>query len=327
MTMAADDAAGGVERSRFSSRDEREVTEFIQRMYIGNRLRFDGVGEDARFAAVVAQLGDLATDRVSSTVDFTATCDPFSYLGFLTLGKGRMRIRDGDRETVAQPGAPSFYPLGVPLRVSLVDADVQSLRIPLHRVHEVAREAGVPPGSFRFHDNRAISPARARYWQATTGLIHTALLDPDSPMVHPLVAEEMTRMAAVAALATFPNTTMSRHLAGSPGRVAPAALRRAVDYLEEHAHQPIHIDQAVTAAGVSPRALQYAFRHHLGTTPTEYLRRIRLERAHAELQAADPTRGATVASIAARWGFLKPSRFAAAYRRAYGFPPSRTLRA
>lgn len=56
-----------------------------------------------------------------------------------------------------------------------------------------------------------------------------------------------------------------------------------------------------------------------------YLRQGRLDAAHRELLAADPTRGATVTTIAARWGFPYPSRFAATYRRTYGQHPHTTL--
>jgi AraC-like DNA-binding protein len=54
------------------------------------------------------------------------------------------------------------------------------------------------------------------------------------------------------------------------------------------------------------------------------LRRVRLERAHRDLQAADPARQ-TVTAIAYRWGFPSSSRFAAHYRQVYGVTPSRTL--
>ncbi|MFY0407402.1 helix-turn-helix domain-containing protein [Solicola sp. PLA-1-18] len=53
---------------------------------------------------------------------------------------------------------------------------------------------------------------------------------------------------------------------------------------------------------------------------------MRLERAHEELQRADPTRGDTVAAVAARWGFANPGRFAARYRSTFGVLPSHTLR-
>jgi AraC-like DNA-binding protein len=58
----------------------------------------------------------------------------------------------------------------------------------------------------------------------------------------------------------------------------------------------------------------------------EYLRRVRLGCAHQELKAADPTMGGTVTAIARRWGWASPAQFAAAYRRAYGQTPGRTLR-
>jgi AraC-like DNA-binding protein len=40
---------------------------------------------------------------------------------------------------------------------------------------------------------------------------------------------------------------------------------------------------------------------------------------------ANPGRGDSVTSIAARWGFYSPSRFAAQYRKAYGVTPRHTL--
>jgi transcriptional regulator GlxA family with amidase domain len=55
-----------------------------------------------------------------------------------------------------------------------------------------------------------------------------------------------------------------------------------------------------------------------------YLRQVRLQRADADLRAADGSdRG--VASIASRWGFTNFGRFAAAYRERYGHTPSETL--
>lgn len=74
------------------------------------------------------------------------------------------------------------------------------------------------------------------------------------------------------------------------------------------------------------RGLQVAFRRHLNQTPLEYLRQVRLDRVHRELQASDPGAGATVKAIARRWGYANPGRFTAEYRTVYGRLPSRTLR-
>lgn len=103
-------------------------------------------------------------------------------------------------------------------------------------------------------------------------------------------------------------------------------MRRATEFIDTHAGEPIGLSEIAAAAGLGPRGLQHAFARHRDTTPLGYLRQVRLERAHRELQGADPTRGDTVAAIAARWGFPHPSRFSADYRRRYGRYPSTTLR-
>jgi transcriptional regulator GlxA family with amidase domain len=79
-------------------------------------------------------------------------------------------------------------------------------------------------------------------------------------------------------------------------------------------------------AGTSVRSLQAAFTEHLGMSPTAYLRRVRLARAHADLRTATPGDGQSVTDIAYRWGFGHVPRFAAAYRERYGCAPSQTLR-
>ena len=104
-----------------------------------------------------------------------------------------------------------------------------------------------------------------------------------------------------------------------------APARRAAAFIEAHADQPVTMAEIAAAAGVTARALQYAFRRHYGTTPTGYLRQVRLDRAHQELRTADPAAGLTVQKVARRWGWSDSSKFTAAYQQQYGQVPSRTL--
>ncbi len=90
-----------------------------------------------------------------------------------------------------------------------------------------------------------------------------------------------------------------------PGRYPPGAARRAAEFIEAYADQPITAADIAAQAGVTLRALQYAFRRHYGITPTGYLRRIRLERARAELREADPASGLTVASGRSQLGLAQ----------------------
>ncbi|MDL5159851.1 helix-turn-helix transcriptional regulator [Actinomycetospora termitidis] len=139
----------------------------------------------------------------------------------------------------------------------------------------------------------------------------------------------------VAAELDEPVQVTARHLVaalvprhpGARSEPEPAALRRAVDFIEARAGEEVTLDEIATAARVGPRALQLAFNRYRGGSPMGYLRQVRLSHAHRDLCAADPTRGHTVAGIAARWGFTNPGRFATMYRQTYGVSPSRTLRA
>ena len=63
----------------------------------------------------------------------------------------------------------------------------------------------------------------------------------------------------------------------------------------------------------------------MGISPMNYVRQVRLRHAHQELLASDPS-VETVASIARRWGYTNPGRFAAAHAARYGETPADTLR-
>jgi transcriptional regulator GlxA family with amidase domain len=169
------------------------------------------------------------------------------------------------------------------------------------------------------------SPELAGYWDAVLRHVHDDVLADDALIGDPLVVADVAQRLAAAVLTVFPNTARDRDHA-EPHWTGPAVLRRAMEFMDEHAHEPISIDDVAAAARVGPRALQQAFRRHRGTTPLEYLREVRMERAHRDLTDADPTRGDTVAAAAARWGFPHAGRFSVQYRERYGRSPRTTLR-
>jgi AraC-like DNA-binding protein len=205
--------------------------------------------------------------------------------------------------------------------------DVTTLRLPLPVIERVAHERlGADAADLRFDGMSPVSEPMRRQWLALMRFVHQQLADPAAGVTHPLVEAQLVELVAATALAAFPNTTMSSGYLPGPGVVAPAVVRRAAAFVESHASLPITVSDIARTAGVGPRALQLAFARHLGCSPMAHVRRVRLECAHRELQAADPTTGDTVAAIARRWGFAKTDRFAAAYRAAYGAPPSHTLR-
>lgn len=77
-------------------------------------------------------------------------------------------------------------------------------------------------------------------------------------------------------------------------------------------------------AYATPRTVQYLFRRYLDTTPTAYVRELRLAAARQELLMADRSE-TTVGATASRWGFGHTGRFAVLYRETYGESPHQTL--
>ena len=67
--------------------------------------------------------------------------------------------------------------------------------------------------------------------------------------------------------------------------IAPASVRRAERFIEDNAENAIGLADVASAAGVSARSLQLAFRRFRDTTPMAHLRAIRLELARSGLPA------------------------------------------
>lgn len=109
-------------------------------------------------------------------------------------------------------------------------------------------------------------------------------------------------------------------------RSGRAAVRRSVEYIDEHLAEPISMNHLARHACVSIRSIQAGFREDLGTTPVAYIRDRRLDEVRHALMAALPTDGITVAKVSERWGFSNPGSFAVRYRERFGESPSQTLR-
>ncbi|TGE02459.1 AraC family transcriptional regulator [Methylobacterium nonmethylotrophicum] len=114
----------------------------------------------------------------------------------------------------------------------------------------------------------------------------------------------------------------SEALAGIPA-AKPAQLRRAEEFIVHHAAEPISSRRIATAAGCSYRALQIAFRRHLGTTPKAFLTDVRLSLARTEITSGQFV---SVTEVAMRYGFYHIGRFSKLYRDRYGELPSETFR-
>jgi AraC-like DNA-binding protein len=178
-----------------------------------------------------------------------------------------------------------------------------------------------------FSSVRPANPTLARTWHRAVEFLSEMLAGDPSVAEAPLVIGSTNRMLAGLLLATFPNSAIAPAVRGDDHDARTVGtLQRAIGFIESNADLDIGIADIAAATRVSRRAVQLAFRRHLDTTPTAYLRRVRLDEAHRELSAAAPDGKLTVTEVAYRWGFASPSRFAERYRATFGRAPSETLR-
>ncbi|WP_280441972.1 AraC family transcriptional regulator, partial [Nocardia brasiliensis] len=141
------------------------------------------------------------------------------------------------------------------------------------RVAAEVAEVTLVPTDLSFAHPR--SAQQARYWASVVRYVSNEVVGNAAAATNALCMHEAARNLVIALLATFPNPTEGR-LRRIDELAAPAVVRRAKAYIDTHLADPIGLTDIAAAARIGTRALQAAFRHHLDTTPTEYLRRSRL---------------------------------------------------
>ncbi|PLZ00046.1 AraC family transcriptional regulator [Burkholderia sp. WAC0059] len=105
----------------------------------------------------------------------------------------------------------------------------------------------------------------------------------------------------------------------------PGKYRRAYRYMMENLDQrDLSVREIASHIGVTERAIQAVFKNHLGLSPSQLIRRQRMERIHANL-ADDDAHVTSVLDVANRWGVQHRSTLINSYRKLYNEAPSETL--
>jgi AraC-like DNA-binding protein len=238
---------------------------------------------------------------------------------------GRIASASDDEEAVSTAGdATVFAPhrthrlahcaegstqLGIRVDRLLVDAELEAL---------LGRPVRAP---VEFDLEFDLTSSAGRAWRASLDLLLAELDNPDGLIARPAVRSYHERLLATGLLfAQRHSYTEALQTGGAP--VTPRSVRRVIDMVESNPQEPYTVGDLARAAGVSARRLQETFREYVGTTPMAYLRSVRLDRVHEELQAG----AVGVTETAHRWGFTHLGRFTSAYREKFGVLPSATAR-
>ena len=218
---------------------------------------------------------------------------------FLIVPEREMDVEFTDLDLITVALRPAFFESSF-----LAMSGVDRVHFDMDRANELKRNPAYLASTMRFLD-RALRP------------------DPDS-FAEPLIRAEAIRLLLAGIASTLSVVRVDDARAG-PSSAVPRAVRRAMAFMDDNADGPITVNDAASAVHMSVRGLQMAFKKHLATSPSDYLRTVRLSGARSDLQRFSPN-DRTVEEIARRWGFAHTARFAATYRQAYGKNPSQTLR-
>ena len=91
----------------------------------------------------------------------------------------------------------------------------------------------------------------------------------------------------------------------------------ALRFIQLNADRGIVVDDILRAVPISRRSMEMQFRHYLGRSPAEEIRRVRLEKGRELIARPD----LSISEIAISCGFTNATRFGVAFRRRYGLTP------
>lgn len=315
----------GANKLLFASSDLDEVRSMVGRVMKPHRLDLAGRSERLDARMHYTSLGDLSVSRLryGSAVQIEPGALESFFLvqmplyGMASIESGAQRI-DSSAELASvlspQDSTRMTWMAGTDQLMLRLSRSLVERTLVGYLGHPLSEPLRFELG-FRWRD---CAP-----WQCMLSyLIDCTLQHPDLAM-HKIVVSQIEQLAA----SILVTSHRHNHCEDTPARrstILPRHVRRAQDFLEAHAHEPVTAEQLAQAAGVSVRSLYAGFKDFLGVSPMQYLRDLRMERARAELMSGDNHH---VAGVALRWGFAHMGRFSNEYKQRYGESPSKTLRA
>jgi AraC-like DNA-binding protein len=308
-----------------ATHDLDQAHEYIDKVFTPHRLvlrETAALGFDLRYAESPRLTVGHLTYGAQVTVDVPPTEDCYHMTlpvrGFCEVSQRRewAKVRVGKSAALLSPDEPllvRWEPDSVEYIVKVSKASLEA---------HLARLAGRPlDRPVRFALGFDLDTGGGQALAASIPFIWAELAREGGISTMPLAREHLEYAVLTQMLMVIPHN-YSDVLADSGQPPRRRRLQDVLDFIDAHPEQTLTTPHLAELAGVTDRALQLAFQKEVGTSPAAYVRGVRLDRVHAELSSA--AGHATVTEVAARWGFLHPSRFAQQYRERFGTLPSET---
>lgn len=235
-------------------------------------------------------------------------------------------LTSGTAFTVLPEGNSEFM-FGTGTRLTLMMLPLEELQLKSAKLD--LRHADAPPRLhplFQLSDTVAAHRLKVLYESARQRLIQSPPAHENAGLVtepidtaidiHALLDAHLAANLSVTA-DDLPNCSRGR-------RKHYLIVQRTEQFMRANLRNDIYVNEMCNAAGVSERALRYAFEDLLGISPNRYLSMLRLCTACRSLASSDVSRR-SVKSVALSCGLWDLSRFADSYRRVFGELPHDTL--
>ncbi|MFC7343518.1 AraC family transcriptional regulator [Saccharopolyspora griseoalba] len=305
---------------RATTRDWGEAIREVTGAYFPHELRRLAPAERLDLAMHTVDLGPVTVGRIGWGAEVAIDCAyPDAYEVNMPLA-GSLESRHGRDAVVSGEGTGTIFRPNrtTPITRWSAECTVVGVKFDRASLERTAERVLATPVAGGLDLPSRIDGSSA----ATRGWLHfVRTLSADLQGISALLGSEvLTAQLSSTIMTGFVLAMHPEREFAAPAR--PRIVSRVLDRIQADPAHPWTAAEMAGIAGVSVRRLQEGFREYVGATPSACLRDLRLARAHEDLLAAE---AATVAEVAARWGFTNTGRFAAAYRAKYGLSPSETL--
>lgn len=311
----------------FRTADLDEARDEVARVFCAHRLlttapdgRLNAVHNRVLFDDIALNYLDYGTDVLITPGELTSF-----YLMQIPLG-GSAEVRCGSQEIHSTPRQAS---LASPTEFLDMHWHVENPQFLVYfdrtALEETLSELLEAPMSVPLRFDLSVDTASPSFlrWRSLVDLLVQDAESKDRSL-HLSVRRQLEGLVKSALITGFHNN-YSECLERFVRPAVPRAVRRAMQLCENSPEQPLTVSELAISAGVSVRSLQAGFKVHVGMTPTDYLRDMRLQRVHSELKNHAGGQN-SIAQIAFAWGFTHLGRFSQRYRERFGELPSQTLK-
>lgn len=309
----------------FRTQDLDEACETITQAYDPHTLKSLDSFEKADISLHHASLNSVSMSIIHYGNDVTATVETLTGIYVFMPLHGELEIETDNEKRVCKPGSGIVVNAGSHLvktmrggyRQLVVKFDPESIIRYLSSLNRLVVDDNI------IFQSEMKQEGRTKSWWRTVSYVMDEISDIDPTCPQQMMAEILEQLLIQSLICGQPHNYSDVLYSPKERQLAPWYVKKAEEYIEANASNPITLADVAEITGVSERSLQNAFKKAKGLSPMQYLREVRLEMANRALLVAAPDESVTPVAISC--GFRQLSRFARQYKDRFGELPSETL--